>query len=226
MNATIKESREIRHLHGLGLALRYRSILLTDVGRYAESEESAQMALKIHQDLGNEQEQLGAIVIWLRSLVSKGDWEKAAQLLERSMTVVEKYDSEGYKPILLAWKARILLFEDQDEARKHLLLAASTIKRDWKYQKVRCYLNIARGWKGINDHPKAILFAEKALSISDGSGYRYYSMRARQILSTLVMDDVVRARHQRVSEALGRSLSASLPSDDAVSFLSRNKISK
>ena len=105
-------------------------------------------------------------------------------------------------------------------------MATTTIKRDWRYQEVRCYLNIARGWKGYGDIQKSIHFAEKALAISDGSGYLYYAMRARQILSTLITDDVARSRHQRVSEALARSLSASLAPEDAKSFLSRNHVSK
>ena len=50
-------------------------------------------------------------------------------------------------------------------------------------------LNIARGWTAVGNTEKAISFGNQALAMANKSGYRYYAMRSRHLLSTLVIDE-------------------------------------
>lgn len=137
-----------------------------------------------------------------------------------------QYDSEGYTPIVLSWKARMLVHMNNDiETAKSLLeIAHKRIKPNRKFQEVRCFLNIARAWKVCGEPDKAIEFGKASLAIANQSGYRYYAMRSRQLLSTLVTDDTERARHQSIASSLTRSLAASLSKMDAESFSARNLV--
>ena len=64
--------------------------------------------------------------------------------------------------------------------------------------------------------------ASKALTMSDDSGYRFYAMRARQILAKCSINKEEANRHSRIALALLRSLSANLSEEYRKSFLERN----
>lgn len=66
---------------------------------------------------------------------------------------------------------------------------------------------------------EALQLAEEALRLADSSGYRHYAMRARKLITQCTSDEVVIARHQRVAEALTRSLAANLSREDAGAFM-------
>ena len=85
-------------------------------------------------------------------------------------------------------------------------------------------LNIARGWSAVGNVEQAISFANDALAMANKSGYRYYAMRSRHLLSTLVIDEKQRLRHQSIADSLVRSLASSLSKMDAESFLARNMV--
>ena len=85
-------------------------------------------------------------------------------------------------------------------------------------------MNIARAWKACEDIKTSVEFAKGALAIANQSGYRYYAMRSRQLLSTVVADPVERSRHHSIAESLTRSLASSLSKMDAESFLARNMV--
>jgi hypothetical protein len=80
-------------------------------------------------------------------------------------------------------------------------------------------LNIARVHEALDEHLRARDRAEAALRLADSNGFRYYAMRARQILARVSRDDAVVARNARVADALARSLAANLPEDEAREFL-------
>jgi len=100
--------------------------------------------------------------------------------------------------------------------------AAQTVPgRQWPHQAVRVQLNLARGYEDLGDLVRATALAEQALRLADASGYRLYAMRARLIAARSAADANVRARHQRVGDALARSLAANLPREDAAGFMAR-----
>jgi len=226
LNATIKESLDFQFHFGVSIALRHSAILLIDLGRYSEAKEQAQSALDLNREQHNQQEYLAALVVWLRCHFSGGHWEDIGDRLEEAIDLLPKYDSEGYTPIVLSWKARMQMQLHKDTAGASALLdlAKERIKPNRKFQEVRCMLNIARGWTSVGNRNKAIHFANEALAMANKSGYRYYAMRSRHLLSTLVPDEKLRLRHQSIADSLVKSLASSLSKMDAESFLTRNMV--
>ena len=89
----------------------------------------------------------------------------------------------------------------------------------WPHQEVRRLLNVARVRQMLGDEAEAVEPADQALRIADSCGYRYYAMRARKLLSRVLTDEAMVARHERVTTALARSLAANLGKEDSESFL-------
>ena len=226
LNKTIKECREARYYGGLCIALRHSAVLLTDLGKYAEAEEHIKLSLSYQEKELNKHEYLANLVALIRYHLSLHQWTEIAKLLSEAMDLVEKYDSEGYTSILLAWQARMIFMQSEniDIAEDILQLAVEKITHNRKFQEVRSYLSIAKSYMVCQNPDKSILYAQAALDIANIGGYRYYTMRARQILSTLTVDKVEQSRHQRVAEALARSLASSLSESDASYFLERNLV--
>ena len=226
LNQSITESLRFRYDQGVSIALRHSSILLIDLGRYTEAQEQAQSALELNRTQHNQQEYLASLVVWLRCHFSSGNWHQVDDTLEEALKLLPSYDSEGYSPIVLSWKARMVMHLHQDTTTARFLLrtAANQVNENRKFQEVRCLLNIARGWKAVNEIKLSIQFAEKALAIANQCGYRYYAMRSRQLLSTIVSDPTQQKRHANIAQSLTRSLASSLSKSDADSFLSRNMI--
>ena len=225
-NSAIQKCRQIRYRAGLGMALRYSAILLTDIARFAEAEEHAKLAISVNSELENEQETLASLVVLIRIYLASKDWGHVSSLLPKAISLAKDYDAEGYLPILLSWKARLIVHIDNDisQATRLLYQAVSQLKRHWKHQEVRCFLNLARAWIACERPEDARNFAQKALFIAGSSGYRYYAMRARQILATITLDPVERARHERVAKALKRSLAASLDTKNGQFFSERHRL--
>lgn len=226
INSAIQKCRQIRYRVGLGMALRYSAILLTDIARFAEAEEHAKLAISVNSELENEQETLASLVVLIRVFLANKNWGNVGTLLPKAISLAKHYDAEGYLPILLSWQARLVIHLEDDTPRATQLVkqAVAELKRHWKHQEVRCFLNISRSWIACENPKKALAFAQKALSIAGSSGYRYYAMRARQILATITPDPVERARHERVAKALTRSLAASLDGKNGQLFIERHQI--
>ena len=66
VNEGISECREIGYRNGLGVYLRYRVMLLTDLGRFVEADETASFAIQILQDLDHKTEEFATMVNLLR----------------------------------------------------------------------------------------------------------------------------------------------------------------
>ena len=223
VNEAITEAREVRHRHGLGVSLRYRAILLGDLGRYSEAEENARTAMNIQRELFSHQEELSSLIALLRALLPTKQIDKAKNLIEHGLDLAENYDAEGYLPILLTWKAQLFLLEERpQEALETMREVSVEDGRSWFHQQARCYLNIARTLHQLGERERALQNAKKALDIADSSGYRFYAMRARQILSVICYVEEEKNRHLRIADSLTRSLAANLSSQDADSFLARN----
>jgi tetratricopeptide (TPR) repeat protein len=221
----VAHAREVRHLHGIGTGLRYRVLMLTDLGRGMEAIDNAEEALRIQEGLDNGDDVLSVLVVLLRALLAHGRTERAHQLLDRALDLSESYDSEGFLPLLLAWRARLLVDAGEEEAARAILAQlADAPGRRWPHQQVRLSLNLARVRERLGEPELARPHAEDALRTADASGFRFYAMRARQILARVVEEPAQAARHGRVGDALARSLAANLPREEAARFLERQGV--
>ena len=163
---------------------------------------------------------LSVLVVLLRALLSSGRTEDAVPLLERALELSEDYDSEGFLPLLLAWRARLLVDAgDLEGARTLLGRIAQTPGRRWLSGGSSLSQPRARPSGRPSNLPR-----RRALRIADASGFRFYAMRARQILARVVEDESEAARHGRVGDALARSLAANLPREEGATFLEKQGV--
>ena len=221
----VTQAREVRYRYGEGLAMRYRTLVLTDIGRHGEAMENALASLRIHQEMGNREEELSSLVVACRSGLAQGAYQEVEPMLDVALELSEEYDTEGFLPILLAWRARVFAANGQlDDACDAVERSVAAVGRPWPGQRVRSNLNLARATLLLDAPSEALNFAEEALRLSDASGYRHYAMRARYLIMQCTDDDVTIARHQRVAEALARSLAANLSREDASAFLAMHGV--
>ena len=183
INSAIQKCRQIRYRVGLGMALRYSAILLTDIARFAEAEEHAKLALSVNSELEHEQETLASLVVLIRNFLTNRNWGGVATLLPKALSLAQHYDAEGYLPILLSWEARLIIHVEDDTPRaSQIVRQAVAHLKDSGNIRSPMFFNVSRAWIACENHNEALIFAQKALAISGSSGYRYYAMRARQIL--------------------------------------------
>jgi hypothetical protein len=137
------------------------------------------------------------------------------------------YDTEGFGPLVLAWRARIHVARGEPEAaRADLATIAQSELRAWPYQQARLQLNIARVREELGERAVALQLAEDALRLADACGYRFYALRARLLAARVASDEAVASRHARVADALSRSLAANLDREDAETFLSIHGVAR
>ena len=223
----IAHAREVGHPYGMGLGLRYRAMLLADQGRIAEAIENAEEALRTQQSLNNPEEALTAQVMLLRALMNAGELDRASEIIESTLPTMALYDTEGFGPLVLAWRARIHVARGEPEAaRADLATIAQSELRAWPYQQARLQLNIARVREELGERAVALQLAEDALRLADACGYRFYALRARLLAARVASDEAVASRHARVADALSRSLAANLDREDAETFLSIHGVAR
>lgn len=222
-NEAINECREVSHRQGLGIALRYRANLLCDLDQLIESKENSKTAIKIQRNLQNPTEEFASLISLLRVLMISDPDQELHIHLKRAEELHSSYDAEGNTPLLNAWKALIAHRNNEHNKAIDLLTEIDLEQgRSWIHQKARCHLEIARVWDHLGEREKAEYSAAQALNISDNSGYRFYSLQARIILSKTLLSTTKKDRHARIARSLCKSLSANLSSTDAQRFLTRH----
>lgn len=219
---TVNEAREAGHLLGVGLGLRYRALLLTDLGRFADALDNANEALRIHTALGNPEEELAVHVVLLRLALEAGEHDAAEALLPRAMELLSGFDTEGYAGVVHGWRAQLHAAHGRVAPAREALEAAEAVSElQWPLQQARVLVTRARAHELLGERAVANGLAERALRVADAAGYRYLALRARQQAARTGDDPAAVSRHRRVADALARSLASSLPRDDARSFLER-----
>jgi tetratricopeptide (TPR) repeat protein len=217
---TVNQAREVRYRYGVGLGMRYRTIMLIDIGRFAEAMDNALASLKIHQDMQTREDELASLVVACRAGLAQGALEEVEPMLDAATALLDDYDTEGFAPVLHAWRARVYAGQGRmSEACDAVERAAAVPTRPWPAQRARSNLNLARAYMMLDAREEALSLAEEALRLSDASGYRHYAMRSRALIIAVSEDEAVIARHRRVAEALARSLAANLSREDASEFL-------
>lgn len=218
---TITTSREVNHRYGVSIGLRYRALLLGDLGHWAEAEENAVAAMKLQQALGNRDEELASTVALTRIIMAVGQHERAWALLDRCLELTGDFDTERYLPVVHAWRAQLHAQAGDLQVAKTALENAAESDQGWPHMRLRQLLNMARAWRMVEEPEQSKILANEALQLAEACGYRYYTMRARQTLLSLQDDGEDNARHQRIAEAQARALAAALAPEDAAAFLNQ-----
>ncbi|MBN1335271.1 MAG: hypothetical protein JXB39_04875, partial [Deltaproteobacteria bacterium] len=218
---TLAQAREIRYQEGLALGLRYRALILVNLGRLSEAAAHVEEALAILRAQGNTEEELGCLHSMVRIAIYREDAEEAARWLSAAERLLDRYDVEGIAPLVHAWRALLESWRADREA----VLAAVDLSdraegRRWPLNLCRLDVIVARALLGVGEREAAEVRARAALERAEAAGYRFYTMKAHALLARIVQDSPTSDHHRRVSEALARSLAAALAPEDALAFLS------
>jgi len=219
IDQTLAQARSTHHREGQAVGLRYRALVLTDLGRTAEAVQNAEEALKRIREIGAEDEMLGIYTVLARSYLAHEDPQNAADWVALGRKLSGEHDLEGYGPILTAWAGHVAA-KTGDNATASMLVnsALDASQKGWPHQLTRLNLISARTLALINETPRARELAQTALNSSEACGYRYYALKAHHLLARLADDEDTAHHHQRIAKALQRSLAGNLTSDDAKSF--------
>jgi tetratricopeptide (TPR) repeat protein len=207
---------------GVALGLRYRSMVLVDLGRLSDAEDNAREALRLTQEIGDLEDELGALISLIRIRLARGEFKEGQNDIARALSIAEKCDVEGYLPLLWSWLSRSQAeLGFLDEAMASLERADPAQGRTWPHQVCRLHLVSARALGAAGMRSAAESRAEQALRIADASGYRLYSLKSHALIADLTEVEANEAMHRRVTHTLARSLSANLARDDATTFLAQ-----
>ncbi len=217
----VVQAREIRHEEGVALGLRYRAIILVDIGRLDEARSHVDDALERVRQQGNLEEELGCHMSLARIAFFRQDYRSAEESLDRAEPMLERYDLEGVGPILHAWRAQLCARRgDLEGMRAALERSTEGQERRWPLHTCRVAIIAARTLALAGLEGEAMGQARSALEVSEAAGYRFYCFQARKLMAQLDADSIAARRHQRVAQALARSLAANLVAEDARTFLS------
>ncbi len=222
---TVAQAREIRYLYGVALGLQYRALILVDLGRLGEAEESASEALNVLTELDIKADALPLHISLVRVALARKDYLGASKLLELTRRDFAEFDTEGYAPLITAFEARCAAeLGNPEDVHAKLKEAEETAGRPWPHQRCRLDVIAARALMAVGDDEGACLRASAALSRADGSGFRFYSLKAHTILAAVSTEESDIALHKRVANALARSLAANLSREDAETFLAAHSV--
>ncbi len=217
---TLAQARETGHQLGIARGRHHRAMLLVDLGRFAEGRDEAREALAVVRRLDHKEDELATLVGRLRADWALGDLPSVRQGLSEAAGLVERYDPEGFGPIVHAWQARIAAATgDLAAAQTHLARALAWEGMKWPYQECRFDLVLGRVYAAMGNRAEATRRAEAAIRRADACGFRLYALKGHQVAASCSPDEAAQARHRRVAEALARSLAANLSREDAGRFL-------
>ncbi len=217
---TCQLARETHHPLGMTRGRHHKSLLLVDLGRYEEALVEAEAAMDIARSLEDKDQELTVGIALVRVGWAMGDIGVARRWLDVIAPLVPRHDSEGFAPLVLAWRARVAAQEgDKEGARSLIQTALDHPGTRWPYQECRLDLSLARVYADLGDHGEATRRGESAIRRADAAGFRYYSLKGHCIAAEHSSDEAAVARHRRVADALARSLAANLAREDGERFL-------
>lgn len=217
---TIAQAREVHHSLGIALGLRYRALILVDLGRLQEAEDNVRESLRRVQEIDNKEDEVGGWVALVRVPLSQGDYAAAQECLEQVQPLLADYDAEGFAPLVLGWRARCQVNLGQTEGWQDLLAQADAeAVGAWPHNLCRLDLIAARTYAAAGDPVQAVARAQSALRRAESCGYKLYSLKAHCFIAELSVEPEAAARHRPVADRLARSLAASISRDDRPGFM-------
>ncbi len=217
---TVGQAREVHHPHGIALGLVYRSQVLAALHRDEEAIQNAREALRIVRQLGTAEDEVLVLATLTRVDLLRNAPKTALDWISALLPLLTSYDSEGVAPQVYAMHAQALAQLGRlPEAEKAFEMSQHG-DRQWPHIQVRTDIAKAVAARLLHKPDEAKTLLQRALSVAEPNGYRYYQLLAHHELTLVVSDDATRARHSRVAAALARSLAANLSREEAKRFLS------
>jgi tetratricopeptide (TPR) repeat protein len=219
---TIGQAREVNHPHGIALGLAHRAIILSEFGRHEEATQNAFEALRIVRSLGTTEDEMFALATLVRVRMMAHQWSKALHHLDELLPRLEEVDPEGIEPQVHAWQARVLAELGRTEEATEVLARTAIADDAWPHIRVRTGLAIAQAHISLGQRAQAEAILLDTLQLAEANGYRFHQLQAQHELVQVTDDEAERTRHERVAQALARSLSAGLAAEDSRGFLARH----
>jgi serine/threonine protein kinase/tetratricopeptide (TPR) repeat protein len=217
---TIAQAREVHHPHGIALGLTYRASVLLQLKRNREARQNAGEAKTIMEELGQREDQVHALATLVQIDLIEEQADQAQQHLHQLQSLLTKHDSEGIASMARAWQAQCFAMQKQRSKALVTLTEGNQQDRRWPYIQIRTDLAMAQAWKSLGENDTAREHLQHALQLAEANSYRYYQLLAHHGLQPIAQTPKGATRHQRVAQALARSIAANLPGADSKSFRS------
>ncbi|MBM73898.1 MAG: hypothetical protein CMK59_00750 [Proteobacteria bacterium] len=215
INELLPKCKAINFPQGEGVLLRYKSMLLGDLGYTEKAQIAGERAYLLQKKLNNPHEQLSSLFMWLKSTFPL---HTESTLLDEALSLAENHDVEGFYPILLCWKAHLLWKQGHKMDLNVTELKISHVP----HQRIRCLLSLAHYLNFIEETEQASDLAHQALILANKCRFRFYSYKATLLLSILKPEH---SRHKLNAASLGKTLKAALSSEEQHHFMLRNQAS-
>lgn len=218
---TIEQAREVHHPLGVALGLTHRARVLAELGRSAEAIHDAREAVRLAVQMHAGEDELLTCATLARVQLDAREDSGALATLDSLADLLERFDTEGIAPMVMAWRATALARTGHYEDALAALTLSGSEPPAWPHIRIRTELATAETFQALERPTAARDAFQRALQTAEDNAYRLFQLHAHHGLATVSDTEALRARHARVASALARSLSANLSRSDADGFLAR-----
>lgn len=219
---TVTQAREVHHLNGVGLGLAWKAQALVTIGRVEEAVECARESARLVREVGTRDDRVLVLSVLGRIDFRLRKHQAALDRIGRLLPLLDRHDSEGIRPQVIAWKAHALAALGRVAEAEEVLAERSAADGLWPHIQIRTDLSLGRALRELGHDAEAATTLQRGLEVAEANGYRYFQLLAHHELAHVIKDDDARSRHGRVARALARSLAAGLPRADAKRFTERS----
>jgi tetratricopeptide (TPR) repeat protein/tRNA A-37 threonylcarbamoyl transferase component Bud32 len=215
---TIQQAQEVHHPHGVALGLNWRAQVLLALGRPDEALRNAEEALRVVREVEAKEDEVLLLATVIEIHLARRAWSDVVAVVHTLQPQLAAHDAEGIAPAVTGWHAQALAQLGRRGLSVALLSGRDRTPALWPHVQAKVELALGRAWLANDRSQEATPSFERALSVAEATGYRWYALLAQHALGRIAADEVVRGRYARVASALCRSLAANLDRDDARRF--------
>jgi serine/threonine protein kinase len=202
--------RKIDYGQGLALLLRFRAILLCDLGRYQEGNQNAWQAYLYQKQNYNPQEEFLSLVIWLRIQKKLGSFPKH---LDDILQFDKVHDMEHFLPILHCFKG----LQRASIGVQHPFLHHFEDQYLMPHQRIRFRLNRARYFHLLQDIELAHQDITVGYHLAEQHRFTHYQYLFQHLLLEIEPEN---QKYQQRKRSFEKTLLSGISQSDQQTFLS------